>query len=72
MEKRMSEQASSGVVRDLLPTAPPVGVAGMTWMGVPLADWVLIATLVYTGVQIVIVLPKAIAVVRGWIAKIRK
>lgn len=65
----MSEQASHGVVRDLLPTAPPVGVAGMTWMGVPLADWVLILTLVYTCVQILIVLPKAIAVVRKWLGR---
>lgn len=65
----MTEHTAPGMVRDLLPTAPPVTVAGMTFMGVPLADWVLIATLVYTGVQIVIVLPKAIAVVRTWLGK---
>uniref|UniRef100_A0ABX1PQX1 Holin n=2 Tax=Aromatoleum anaerobium TaxID=182180 RepID=A0ABX1PQX1_9RHOO len=53
----------------MMPAAPPVGVAGMSWMGVPLADWVLIATLIYTGVQIVIVLPRAIAVVRGWVKR---
>lgn len=64
----MSDQ-TQGVVRDLLPATPSVTVAGMTFMGVPLADWVLIATLLYTGVQIVIVIPKAIAVVRSWIRK---
>ncbi|MFC4161956.1 hypothetical protein [Chitinimonas lacunae] len=32
--------------------APPVGVAGISLAGVALADWVLIATLIYTVVQI--------------------
>lgn len=62
----MSEHTTSGVVRDLLPTAPPVGVAGMTYMGIPLAEWLLILTIVYTVVQIIIALPKMIAVVRSW------
>ncbi|MCK0507903.1 holin [Aromatoleum anaerobium] len=65
----MTEHTAQSVARDMMPAAPPVGVAGMSWMGVPLADWVLIATLIYTGVQIVIVLPRAIAVVRGWVKR---
>lgn len=67
----MSEHTAQSIARDLMPAAPPVGVAGMTYMGIPLSEWVLILTLVYTGVQIVIVLPKAIAVVRGWLKKLR-
>lgn len=65
----MTEHTAQSVARDLMPAAPPVAVGGMTWMGVPLSDWVLLVTLVYTGVQIVIVLPRAIAVVRGWLGK---
>jgi hypothetical protein len=33
--------------------APPVAVVGVTLLGVPLADWVLGATLVYTVLLIV-------------------
>lgn len=38
--------------------APPVAVSGLTICGVELSDVVLIATLVYTVVQLVLVLPK--------------
>lgn len=60
---------NSSAMRDLLPAAPPVGVTGMTLMGMPLSEWVLILTLVYTAVQIIIVLPKAAAVVRRLLRK---
>lgn len=33
--------------------APPVTVGGLTLVGVPLSDWLIIATLVYTVLQIV-------------------
>ena len=33
--------------------APPVIVGGLTLVGVPLSDWLIIATLVYTVLQIV-------------------
>ena len=65
----MDKTTGESVMRDLMPAAPPVTVAGMTFIGIPLADWVLIVTLVYTGVQLVIALPKAVAVVRTWIGR---
>lgn len=33
--------------------APPVTVGGLTLVGVPLSDWLIIATLLYTVLQIV-------------------
>lgn len=36
--------------------APPVTVGGLTLAGVPLSDWLIIATLVYTVLQIVFLL----------------
>lgn len=33
--------------------APPVTVGGLSLVGVPLSDWLIIATLVYTVLQIV-------------------
>lgn len=62
----MDKQASESLARDLMPAAPPVGVAGMTLLGFPVADWVLLATLIYTIAQLVVVMPKAIDVVRKW------
>lgn len=36
--------------------SPPVTVGGLTLVGVPLSDWLIIATLVYTVLQIVFLL----------------
>lgn len=38
--------------------APPVAVSGLTIYGVELSEIVLVATLVYTVVQLVLVLPR--------------
>lgn len=38
--------------------APPVTVAGLTLMGVQLSDWLIIATLIYTLLQIALSLQK--------------
>lgn len=65
----MTENTAHGVVRDLLPAAPPVTVGGMTVLGMPLPDVVLILTIVYTAAQLVIVMPKAIAVLKKWFRK---
>ena len=33
--------------------APPVTVGGLTFVGVPLSDWLIVVTLIYTVLQIV-------------------
>jgi hypothetical protein len=48
----MSMQTRAEVVAETLKAAPPVAVAGLSVMGVPLSDIVLIATLVYLALQI--------------------
>lgn len=47
-----------GVVVSAAKTAPPVAVSIFTLAGHPLQDWVLIATLVYTVLQIILLWPK--------------
>ena len=37
---------------DVAKAAPPLTVTGMTIMGFPISDWVLLLTAVYTGLQI--------------------
>lgn len=38
--------------------APPVAITGMTLAGYPLADWLILATLVYTILQLLLLLEK--------------
>lgn len=38
--------------------APPVAITGMTLAGYPLADWLILATLVYTILQFLLLLEK--------------
>lgn len=61
----MKEQGAS-IARDLMPAAPPAAVGGMTFFGIPLPELVLIATLIYTVAQLIVVAPKVWAVVRQW------
>lgn len=48
-----------------------VGAAGglVTAYGLTLQEWVAIATLVYLVFQIVILLPKACVIIRGWFGR---
>lgn len=46
------EQIATTVVGEAAKSAPPVAVVSMSWAGVSLNDWVLIATLVWLSVQI--------------------
>lgn len=48
---RESPEAAAAAAK----AAPPLAVTGMTVAGYPLADWVLVATLLYTLLQIVVV-----------------
>lgn len=38
--------------------SPPIAVSGLTLAGVQLQDWLIMATILYTLIQIIILLPK--------------
>ncbi len=48
---------------DLVAVAPPAGVATLTLAGVPLSQWVLIMTLIYTVILCLKNLPGALVVI---------
>jgi hypothetical protein len=48
-----AELARSDIVASAAKALPPVSVASATLLGIPLADWVLILTAVYTLLQII-------------------
>ena len=45
---------------------PPVVVSGLTVAGVQLQDWLIMATLLYTVIQIIIALPKLKQSFKEW------
>lgn len=51
-------ELTMGVAVSAAKTAPPVAVSIFTLAGHPLQDWVLMATLVYTVLQIILLWPK--------------
>ena len=51
-------ELAMGVVVSAAKTAPPVAVSLFTLAGHPLQDWVLMATLVYTVLQIILLWPR--------------
>lgn len=44
---------------------------GVTIYGITLNEWVAVVTLIYLVIQIVILTPKAFAIVRGWLLNTR-
>ena len=44
---------------------PPVVVSGMVIAGYPLQDWLIVLTIIYTVIQIVLLLPKLRQMWRG-------
>lgn len=51
----MTDQHSE-VVTEAMKASPTLTVGGLTFFGVGLSDWVLIATLVYTGLQVYVLI----------------
>ena len=45
--------------------APPVVVSGMVIAGYPLQDWLIVLTIIYTVIQIVLLIPKLRQMWRG-------
>lgn len=50
--EQLADLARNDVAASAVKSTPPVSAVIATFIGVPLADWVLFATLVYTGLQI--------------------
>ena len=47
-----------GLSMAAIKTSPPIIVTGMTFAGIQLQDWLVIATILYTVIQIIIALPE--------------
>ena len=53
-----SQHLESGLSMAAIKTSPPVIVTGMTLAGIQLQDWLIMATIIYTVIQIIIALPE--------------
>ena len=53
-----SQHLESGLSMAAIKTSPPVIVTGVTLAGVQLQDWLIMTTILYTVIQIIILLPK--------------
>ena len=53
-----SQHIEHGLSMAAIKTSPPVIVTGMTLMGIQLQDWLIMATIIYTVIQIIIALPE--------------
>ena len=53
-----SQHIEHGLSMAVAKTSPPVIVTGMTLMGIQLQDWLIMATILYTVIQIIIELPE--------------
>ena len=61
-----SQHLETGVTMAVAKTSPPLVVSGLTLAGVQLQDWLIIATLLYTVIQIIIALPKLKQSFKEW------
>ena len=53
-----SQHLEHGLSMAAIKTSPPIIVTGMTLAGIQLQDWLIMATILYTVIQIIIALPK--------------
>jgi hypothetical protein len=53
-----SQHLEHGLSMAAIKTSPPVIVTGVTLAGVQLQDWLIMATILYTVIQIIIALPE--------------
>ena len=53
-----SQHIEHGLSMAAIKTSPPIIVSGLTLAGVQLQDWLIMATILYTVIQIIIELPK--------------
>ena len=64
-----SQHIEHGLSMAAIKTSPPVIVTGMTLAGVQLQDWLIMATILYTVIQIIIALPKLKQSFKEWRGK---
>jgi len=53
-----SQHIEHGISMAAIKTSPPIIVTGMTLAGIQLQDWLIMATILYTVIQIIIALPE--------------
>ena len=61
-----SQHIEHGLSMAAIKTSPPVIVTGVTLAGVQLQDWLIMATILYTVIQIIIALPKLKQSFKEW------
>ena len=61
-----SQHLESGLSMAAIKTSPPVIVTGVTLAGVQLQDWLIMATIFYTLIQIIILLPELKQSFKEW------
>ena len=61
-----SQHLESGLSMAAIKTSPPVIVTGLTVAGVQLQDWLIMATILYTVIQIIIALPELKQSFKEW------
>jgi len=52
-----SQHLEHGLSMAAIKTSPAIIVAGMTFAGIQVQDWLVMATILYTVIQIIIALP---------------
>ena len=61
-----SQHLEHGLSMAAIKTSPPIIVTGMTVAGIQLQDWLIMATILYTVIQIIIALPKLKQLFNEW------
>jgi len=61
-----SQHLEHGLSMAAIKTSPPIIVTGMTVAGIQLQDWLIMATILYTVIQIIIALPKLKQSFKEW------
>ena len=61
-----SQHIEHGLSMAAIKTSPPIIVTGVTLAGVQLQDWLIMATILYTVIQIIILLPKLKQSFKEW------
>jgi hypothetical protein len=54
--EQAADLARSDIVASAVKSLPPVSVASATLLGYPMADWVMFLTIVYTSLQVVVLI----------------
>ena len=61
-----SQHIEHGLSMAAIKTSPPIIVTGVTLAGVQLQDWLIMATIFYTLIQIIILLPELKQSFKEW------